>query len=457
MSAKPVLILQPRRMGDLILTFPLALDLRRLFPGSPVWVAARESFFRPLMPFAPGIVFFPHTHLPVLAQGRYEGVINLGRDEATTTCLAQAESPLKLGPSGAGSFNNVQGFWQLYRESLTQNNRHNIFHWSDLFRMDVAPLPLTSIRRWLRRPGNGRIGLFVGASEAAKRPAPAFWASLSARLSKMGFKPVLLGGPGETTVSKEIMAQGGRAANFCGKTDLAQLAALLKTMDLLITPDTGPMHLADWLNTPLLNLSMGNVQAAETGPSGPGQFILRPRMSCYGCWGCNRGRLVCHIPFKPAVVASLAAALARGDETLPPTPGLEILVTGRDDLGLHTLKGDSQTAHKLLDKFWQNIFLSFYDARTHKERAERATQKLLTTYPRLAEAIRGNLTGILTMLARSKRQEASLPENFWRRQPWHSRIFAGYMQMFLQNEGYTRESRQTALQQLDILQSLLTG
>lgn len=455
MSADPVLIIQPRRMGDLILTFPLVLHLHRKYPESPIWVSAQESFFKPLMPFAPGIVFFPHTHLPELTKCNYEAAVNLGGDEYSARYMNKVMAPAKYGlEKNASGGAHVSGFWNLYRASLTRNNRHNLFHWSDLFRMDMISLPAPHMYRRLRRPANGRIGLFIGASETSKRPAPAFWAGLSSRLSNMGFKPVLLGGPSESALGQEIMNLGARAANFCGKTDLTQLAGLLKTLDLLITPDTGPMHLADWLNTPVLNLSMGNVHASETGPMGSGQYVLRASMSCSGCWRCTRGRLFCHLPFKPSIIASLAAALVK-NEAAPPTPGLQLFKTGRDELGLHCLNGGKINARSVLDQFWKASFLKFFDAQRHNGGLTSAAQELTSHYPQLGESIRSNLAKMLTVLARSRQRAEPLPDNFWHNQPWHSRLFAGHMQMALQNEEHSLQSWQTALQRVETLQIIL--
>lgn len=64
MSADPLLVLQLQRMGDLILTFPLLLALKKRWPGHPIWVAAEPQFFQELMPLAPEVVFFPPRIAP---------------------------------------------------------------------------------------------------------------------------------------------------------------------------------------------------------------------------------------------------------------------------------------------------------------------------------------------------------------------------------------------------------
>lgn len=453
MSQKPVLVLQPRRLGDLILTFPLLQSLQRRFPGHPLQVVAREEFFKPLLPFAPQAAFFPHTQLAPLLDQAYEAVINLGGDGETACFTGQARSDLKLGCMRANDSLTVNGYWQLYREGLTQNNRHNIFHWADLFRLDITTN--APARKEPVQAARGRIGIFVGASDPAKRPGAQFWAETSLWLARAGLKPVLLGGPQDVAMGMAIMAKGAKAANFCGKTSIAQLAALLKTLDLLLTPDTGPMHLADWLGVPVLNISMGNVHAAETGPLAPGQHILRANMSCVGCWHCNRKNLFCRSAFDGKEVARLATALTRKQSGLPRPPRLELLRSTQDDLGLYRLQGDTNIRSQLED-FWQAAFLYFADP-AHESRLKSAANILLEKRPAVAEHMRSGLGKMLAYMAKSGKHGQPLPADFWRNQPWHSRLFAGNLQMALQNSAFSRAAFMTALGRIDRLQEVLAA
>ena len=235
------------------------------------------------MPLAPEVVFFPPSHCPILARGHYAAAINLSARPEAAACLAGLEAGLKLGPAALPDGLHVHGFWQLYRTALTQNNHHNAFHWSDLYRLDLesAVRPGQAGHILPKGAGSGRVALVLGASEAAKRPDALFWARLARRLAGAGAMPVFLGGPAESALGQEVarLAQLPHA-NLCGRLPLRDVAAVLRGLDLCITPDTGPMHLADWLGVPVLNLSMGPVHARETGPTAPGQWVLRAAMSC---------------------------------------------------------------------------------------------------------------------------------------------------------------------------------
>ena len=213
MGADPVLVLQMRRMGDLILTFPLLLHLARLHPGSPLWVVADPLFFRELLPLTPKAVYFPPAHCDTLAKGRYAAAINLSGAPEAARCMARLEAPLKLGPVAESDGLRVRGFWQTYRASLTQNNRHNAFHWADLPLLDTVPqASLAAVPRVRVTPaGTGRVGLVLGASAADKRPDAAFWARLAQRLAARGSPPPPSGRTGRSRPGR----RGGTARRPC--------------------------------------------------------------------------------------------------------------------------------------------------------------------------------------------------------------------------------------------------
>lgn len=458
MSADPVLVLQLQRLGDLVLTFPLLEDLAARYPGHPLLVAAEEKFYKGLEVFSPNAVFFPAQRLAELYRGRYEAVINLsGRPEAAI-CAGLARSSLKIGPQNVEALGKrIDGFWQIYRANLTQNNRHNTFHWSDLNRLDMAAdLPLALLPTKLKTPRGKRIGLVVGASQAAKRPDALFWARLASRLAREGFSPIFLGGEAERDLGSEAARLSGLSpANLCGKLSLPELGSLMQGLALCVTPDTGPMHLASLLGVPTLNLSMGPVHANETGPSMPGQWVLRSAASCVGCWQCSRTKLHCKEAFTPGPVAQVAVAIIRGAKPEIP-PGLELLQVERDNLGLLTLapQNTGLSVRSYLEKFWRNAFLSFADEK-HLPSARNAAGELLDAFPALALNMRKNLAKMLLHTLKATKG-FGLPQDFWKNHPHDCRLFAGHCQLWLQNADFSREAFLEVLQRQESLQDLLS-
>jgi ADP-heptose:LPS heptosyltransferase len=74
-----------------------------------------------------------------------------------------------------------------------------------------------------------------------------------------------------------------RPVNLAGKTNLTQLAALLQRADLLITGDSGPMHIATAVGTPLIAIH-GPTNPALSGPVSLDATVLRSDIWCSPCY-----------------------------------------------------------------------------------------------------------------------------------------------------------------------------
>ena len=80
-----------------------------------------------------------------------------------------------------------------------------------------------------------------------------------------------------------ISKMNSRAANLAGETTLKMLAALYSEADMVISTDTGPMHLAAAVETPVVAL-FGPTAPWRTGPYGSGHQIVRAELECAPCF-----------------------------------------------------------------------------------------------------------------------------------------------------------------------------
>lgn len=471
---KPILILQMQRMGDLILSFPLFLWLQRTYPGHPIWVVAEENFYKPLMPIAPQVVFAPWQGTNYLLKHHYALVINLSIRPKAAQLAAEAKAEEKIGPLMQDGVTHIRGQWQLFRASLVNNNRFNRFHWAELNALDVVPyarVAKTEFETPRTLPKDvTKVGLFLGASEEAKRPSSLFWAKLVFQLRKRGLRPVLFGGPAEVKLGREVEKQcNGPVLNLCGKTGLDEFAAIGQTLGLFVTPDTGPMHLAAWTSIKCLNLSMGNVNPWETGPYQPGHFALRANMECArGCWTCHQDRLMCRDPFDHMRIAAFIARMTTGagEKGLDKMrfPGLDLMRTGSSDRGLYHLEQLSSTKgpdaeetdlrpttmeeERLLGRFWQAWFGSRFGL-WDMGRAKADWRKFANSYPQTAE---GMLSHVATMGKQFRHGLATgtmLDESFWEQSPARWRPFTGYAHMALQNEGFSHKAWSESVEMIE--------
>lgn len=486
MDARPVLILQMQRMGDLVLTFPLLLWLQTRYPDAPLWVVAEEHFYSGLMPLAPNVTFFPPAMASRLTCQPYQLVINLSHRPEAARLAASVTSDEVVGPiMAADDTVHIRGDWQLYRASLPHNNRHNLFHWAELNALDIISQQEIANSRWkppeTDKDDQTRIGLFVGASEAEKRPEPVFWADLAAALLQRGYKPVFLGGPADSELGTQA-AQLLNAAplNLCGRFSLEELVRFFAELRLLVTPDTGPMHVAAWGRTPVLNLSMGPVHPWETGPYQPGQHILRSTISCTGCWQCKHPSVLCKNTFTASRIAALVHTCiktgAHQAEKLR-MPGLCLWRSAKGSSGCYMLYANGHTpgARERLAAFWQAYFLQVLPTgsdtslplQTSAETValspaaeasalQLAWQAYVEQAPQMALLFKRNLVTLSRELALAIRRDGGPTKdaNFWAAHPPFIRPLSGFMHMLLQNSAY---SRSTYLRCIGMIEELLAA
>ena len=106
---------------------------------------------------------------------------------------------------------------------------------------------------------------------------------LSARWPELEWR--FFGAPGEAAMGEELssMLQGVKHRNLVGKTNLSQLIQHLKQCRLLLTNDTGTMHLAAALGVPTVSI-FGSTEPVLTGPLGSSHHIVRHHVPCSPCF-----------------------------------------------------------------------------------------------------------------------------------------------------------------------------
>ena len=138
--------------------------------------------------------------------------------------------------------------------------------------------------RW---PVDGRpvFALNAGAEfgPAKRWPADRFAAVAKQVAGQVDCRWLILGGPGDVALAGQIAAQLGDCINLAGQTTLRELCEVLRACRLLLTNDTGPMHLAAGLGTPVVAI-FGSTSAELTGPLGAPVTIVREPVECSPCF-----------------------------------------------------------------------------------------------------------------------------------------------------------------------------
>jgi heptosyltransferase-2 len=166
--------------------------------------------------------------------------------------------------------------------------------------INVSEDEVTAIRkRYGAREGDLLLGLNPGAEYGpAKRwPEDRFIETARRLAAQTNCRCWILGGPGDAAVADRIAAAlpNGIAQSLAGKTTLRELCAALKACAVVLTNDTGPMHVAAAVGTPVA-VPFGSTSPELTGPGWPvgeGHKFLCGEAPCAPCF-----RRTCPVDFR---------------------------------------------------------------------------------------------------------------------------------------------------------------
>jgi lipopolysaccharide heptosyltransferase II len=142
---------------------------------------------------------------------------------------------------------------------------------------------------WLeagRRPGPDQplIALAPGAAHATKRWPPEYWEMLLQRLINSGSSVVLVGGEEDAALASLLVSGApGGVLNAAGRFGLQETAALLKHCQALVSGDTGVMHMATAVGTPVLALFGPTVRQFGFFPYSNRARVLELPLGCRPC------------------------------------------------------------------------------------------------------------------------------------------------------------------------------
>jgi heptosyltransferase II len=175
--------------------------------------------------------------------------------------------PRKSGPPE----HHLLRFVRIARECGTETS--TVQHPTSNIQITVADQPL-------------KIGLCPGAEYGpAKRWLPERFAEVATKISgQTSAQWILFGTKNDATIGDQIAAAiGDHCVNRIGQTTLDELINELRECRLLLTNDTGTMHLAALLGVPVVAI-FGSTEPRLTGPLGNGHIILRHHVECSPCF-----------------------------------------------------------------------------------------------------------------------------------------------------------------------------
>ncbi|MCC7008734.1 MAG: glycosyltransferase family 9 protein [Acidobacteria bacterium] len=191
-------------------------------------------------------------------------------------------------------------------------------------RLGVPEEAARNVRERLAAARGPLVGVHAsGGRESKQWHLDRFAATARAISRQRGATIVLTGTAADRPLVDAVIRQLGDvpAIDLCGCLDLLELMALVRALDVLVTGDTGPMHLAAAVGTPVVAL-FGPSNPARYGPIGSGHRIVRVDLPCSPCGRVRRPPERCrgHVPDcmdAISIDSVVDAALAILDERSP--------------------------------------------------------------------------------------------------------------------------------------------
>lgn len=304
-----ILILKPSSLGDVVQALPVLRLLKQQFPRSEIhwWI---DTALAPLLegdPDLTSVVRFERKrwgsprHWPEMLRSigwlraqRFDWVIDL-------QCLARsgmfawlANGKLLVGLDEPRE--GARGFYDICVPRASYHTHAVDWYLATLPRLGVPvhwnfswlperPETAAAVAAKWSAPGQRWVALQAGARWLNKRwPAEHFAVvirQLAAEFSEVQF--AVLGGRDESDLAAQLCrAAPERCVNLAGQTSLPEMVEWLRRSELLVTNDTGPMHVAAALRKPLIGL-FGPTEPRRTGPYSQLENVLRHPLPCAPC------------------------------------------------------------------------------------------------------------------------------------------------------------------------------
>jgi lipopolysaccharide heptosyltransferase II len=308
-------------MGDLVLSLPAIHAMRRAYPEATIdvlilaanaGVVKHDQAISRIVTYDPNIWRRPGAFMSAASYKEFLGVLRDLRTQRYDLCLSLCGDWASILAFFSKARRRVGYRGEAYPFFMTdpvpgrryRARQHEVDYVLGVAKaaggivgegqrepaMTVSESAREEVRALLAASGVQKGPLLIAAHAGAtngmaKRWPLPFWAALADQLiAQLGAKVILTGAPSDADMTGAVAAQmRQQPLDFAGKTSVQQLAALLAECDLVISGDSGPLHMAGAVGTPVVAIH-GPTDPALSGPAGKDATVLRLGLFCSPCY-----------------------------------------------------------------------------------------------------------------------------------------------------------------------------
>jgi heptosyltransferase-2 len=310
-SVQRLLLRAPNWIGDAVMSEPALAAVRRLFPSADLTLLAKPAVAELFIahPAVSQMVLYDsrgaHAGLSgqwrlaqVLRQGRFDLALLFPNAFEAAWLAFLAGIPRRYGyatdgrrwllshpvprPGRAERLHQVEYYLRMLRPLGCQDQALSP-------RLFLRPEEESAMTARLKEAGIDPHTVLIGVNPGstygrAKRWLPERFAEVADRLArKLGATVLLVGAHGEEALAQAIArAISARTLILTGQTSVRELMAVLKRCALVVSNDTGPMHIAAAMGVPVVAV-FGPTDWRVTAPRGPCQTVVRQPVDCSPC------------------------------------------------------------------------------------------------------------------------------------------------------------------------------
>ena len=320
--AAPLVVRSPNWLGDAVMALPAVRNLKTLLGDGRLAVATPEKLAAlwEACPFVDEVVALKQPRrvgavARQMREGGYASAVLLPNSLRAAAEAWRAGIPQRFGYARGGRGLLLSRTIPVPRRDPVR--LHQKFYYIDLAAALGAPTDATFPA--LRAPaaaekptaGGLEVALCPGAEYGpAKRWPLENFAALGQEFLKRGFRIVILGATNDAALAAQLAEKLPGARNLAGQTTLAEFMTVLAGCGIVVSNDSGAMHLASALGVRTVAI-FGSTEPALTGPLGPRTAVLRHHVPCSPCF-----LRECPIDFACMIRIAPAQVLAAADELL---------------------------------------------------------------------------------------------------------------------------------------------
>jgi heptosyltransferase-2 len=288
-----VVVRSPNWLGDAVMALPAVRNLKTLLGEQTLAVATPEKLAAlwQACPFVDQVIALPQPKkigavANKLREGKFASAVLLPNSLRAALEAWRAGIPQRIGYARGG-----RGLLLTRTVPVPARDparMHQKFYYLDLAATLGAPAEATlpEVRRSSFAPGAFAAGVALcpGAEYGpAKRWPLENFVAVGNALAGLGHPLVILGATGDVSLAAKLAEQLPGARNRAGETTLAEFMAELAGASLVVSNDSGAMHLASALGVPTVAI-FGSTEPAMTGPLGARTAVLRHHVPCSPCF-----------------------------------------------------------------------------------------------------------------------------------------------------------------------------